>query len=75
MPLPQLFENMGSHLGYSASIHWSINAINLILKAMLYHFSTYDELVMSREWPQHTKTPKNAATMMAELLATPATPS
>jgi hypothetical protein len=48
------------------------NAVNLILKAILYHFFTCGELEAMQKQPQHTKTPENTATMVAEPLATQA---
>jgi hypothetical protein len=48
------------------------NAINLILSLFVYHFFTYNELVMSRVNPQQHKQPTNTTTMVVEPLTPPA---
>ncbi len=48
------------------------NAVNLILRLLLYHFFTYNELVMSWVHPQQHKQPTNTTTMVMEPLTPPA---
>jgi hypothetical protein len=47
------------------------NAVNLILKVIFVPIFTYDDLVMTRNHPQHVRNIKINATMVAEPIAPP----
>jgi hypothetical protein len=48
------------------------NGVNILLKVILYHFFTYEELESVQQQPQLTKTGTNTATMVAKTLIPPA---
>jgi hypothetical protein len=55
-----------------ANVDQNVTPHNPSLGLFLYHFFTYNGLVMSRVHPQQHKQPTNTTTMVMELLAPPA---